>query len=162
MKKAAVARKERSYQAEVKFSFTATIPVSSGRFVAIADCCPESPFFELAKEGTARSFELWEGRTVFHNYPDEVALKGLFNEQPARGLFLDILPVRFNNLDDLRDSLEKGVGIITTWIACSPVAITSFWRETEVGQKELVRQQFYPAGLGKESQCAPKPSATHR
>jgi len=42
--------------------------------VAVADCCPESPFFELAKEGTARSFEVWEGRTVFHNYPDEVAL----------------------------------------------------------------------------------------
>jgi len=144
MRKAAVARKERSCQAGVKFSFTATFPVSSGRFVAVADCCPESPFFELAKEGTARSFEVWEGRTVFHNYPDEVALKGLLNEHLALGLFLDILPVRFNNLDDLRDSLEKVVRVITTWIACSPVVITSFWRETEVGQEELVRQQFLP------------------
>jgi hypothetical protein len=66
------------------------------------------------------------------------------NEHLALGLFLDILPVRFNNLDDLRDSLEKGVRIITTWIACSPVVIASFWRETEVGQEELVRQQFLP------------------
>lgn len=141
-KTVAVARKKRNCQTEVKFSFTARFPVSSGRFVAVADCCPASPLFELVKEGKARSFEVWPGRTVFHNCPDEAALKGLLNEHPALGLFLDILPVRFNNLDDLRASVDKVVQIIITWILCSPVVITSFRRETKVGQEESVRQQF--------------------
>jgi hypothetical protein len=50
--------------------------------------------------------------------------------------------VRFNNLDDLRASVDKVVQIIITWILCSPVVITSFRRETKVGQEESVRQQF--------------------
>ena len=137
-------------KAAVKFRFTAEFPVTSGRFVAVADCGPASPLFELVKEGKARSLEVQPGRTVFHNYPDEAALKGLLKENPKLGLFLDIIPVRFNTLDDLRASVDAVVETIITWTLCSPVAITFLQRETTVGQDESVRQQFEPAVLSNE------------
>ncbi len=134
----------------VKFRFTAEFPVTSGRFVAVAECGPASPLFELVKEGKARSLEVQPGRTVFHNYPDEAALKGLLKENSKLGFFLDIIPVRFNTLDDLRDSVDEVVETIFTWTLCSPVAITFLQRETTVGQDESVRQQFDPAVLSNE------------
>jgi hypothetical protein len=126
----------------VKFRFTAEFPITSGRFVAVAECGPASPLFELVKEGKARSLEVQPGRTVFHNYPDEAALKGLLKENWKLGLFLDIIPVRFNTLDDLRASVDEVVETIFTWTLCSPAAITFLQRETTVGQDESVRQQF--------------------
>ena len=134
----------------VKFRFTAEFPVTSGRFVAVAECGPASPLFELVKEGKARSLEVQPGRTVFHNYPDEAALKGLLKENSKVGLFLDIIPVRFNTLDDLRASVDEVVETIFTWTLCSPVAITFLQRETTVGQDESVRQQFDPAVFSNE------------
>jgi hypothetical protein len=134
----------------VKFRFTAEFPVTSGRFVAVAECGPASPLFELVKEGKARSLEVQPGRTVFHNYPDEAALKGLLKENSKLGFFLDIIPVRFNTLDDLRASVDEVVETIFTWTLCSPVAITFLQRETTVGQDESVRQQFDPAVLSNE------------
>jgi len=134
----------------VKFRFTAEFPVTSGRFVAVAECGPASPLFELVKEGKARSLEVQPGRTVFHNYPDEAALKGLLKENSKLGFFLDIIPVRFNTLDDLRASVDEVVDTIFTWTLCSPVAITFLQRETTVGQDESVRQQFDPAVLSNE------------
>ena len=134
----------------VKFRFTAEFPVTSGRFVAVAECGPASPLFELVKEGKARSLEVQPGRTVFHNYPDEAALKGLLKENSKIGFFLDIIPVRFNTLDDLRASVDEVVDTIFTWTLCSPVAITFLQRETTVGQDESVRQQFDPAVLSNE------------
>jgi hypothetical protein len=134
----------------VKFRFTAEFPVTSGRFVAVAECGPASPLFELVKEGKARSLEVQPGRTVFHNYPDEAALKGMLKENSKVGLFLDIIPVRFNTLDDLRASVDEVVETIFTWTLCSPVAITFLQRETTVGQDESVRQQFDPAVLSNE------------
>jgi hypothetical protein len=134
----------------VKFRFTAEFPVTSGRFVAVAECGPASPLFELVKEGKARSLEVQPGRTVFHNYPDEAALKGLLKENSKLGFFLDIIPVRFNTLDDLRDSVDEVVETIFNWTLCSPVAITFLQRETTVGQDESVRQQFDPAVLSNE------------
>jgi len=134
----------------VKFRFTAEFPVTSGRFVAVAECGPASSLFELVKEGKARSLEVQPGRTVFHNYPDEAALEGLLKENPKLGLFLDIIPVRFNTLDDLRASVDAVVETIITWTLCSPVAITFLQRETTVGQDESVRQQFDPAVLSNE------------
>jgi hypothetical protein len=112
--------------------------------VAVAECGPASPLFELVKEGKARSLEVQPGRTVFHNYPDEAALKGLLKENSKIGFFLDIIPVRFNTLDDLRASVDEVVETIFTWTLCSPVAITFLQRETTVGQDESVRQQFDP------------------
>ena len=134
----------------VKFRFTAEFPVTSGRFVAVAECGPASPLFELVKEGKARSLEVQPGRTVFHNYPDETALKGFLKENSKLGFFLDIIPVRFNTLDDLRASVDEVVETIITWTLCSPVTITFLQRETTVGQDESVRQQFDPAVLSNE------------
>jgi hypothetical protein len=159
LKEAAVVSKDRTCEAEVQFSYNVKFPVSSGQFVAVAHGCSESPHFELVKEGKARFFELGKGCIVFHNYPDEAALKVLLEKKPELLDVLETLSVRFNNLHDLLVSLEKMSLIIGTWFFFHPrddqegpawkqsperngAAASCFGYETTVSYDELARQQF--------------------
>ncbi len=155
----AVAGKERTCRAEVEFSYRVEFPASFGQFVAVADCCLEGSRSHLAKEEKAHSFKVGEDYVVFHNYPDSVVLRKFLEENQHLLDVLDTLPVRFNNLDDLQDSLEKMSLIIDTWFFFHPrdnqgepgweqssernaQGARSFSRATTVRHDALAKQQF--------------------